>query len=68
MFALHIMAKRRPVCISFQVRKGQVFAMIGIGKKHTNEEQDPGDTFVIAIIKTRLYQEQTILPLILCTK
>ena len=60
MFALHMMAKRRPVSSSFQVRKGRVFAMVGIGKKHSgsNEEQDLGDTFVIAIIKTRLYQEQ----------
>ena len=67
------MAKRRPVSSSFQVRKGRVFAMVGIGKNipidsGSNKEQDPGDTFVIAIIKTRLYQEQTILPLILSTK
>ena len=72
------MVKRQPVSTSssFQVRKGRVFAMVGKGKKNipidsgSNKEQDPGDTCVIAIIKTRLvlYQEQTILPLILCTK
>ena len=52
------MAKRQPVSSSFQVRKGRVFAMVGIGKSipidsGSNEEQDPGDTFVIAIIKPR---------------
>ena len=56
------MVKRQPVSSSFQVRKGRVFAMVGIGKNipidsGSNEEQDLGDTFVIAIIKTRLYQE-----------
>ena len=62
MSALHIMAKRRPVSSNFQARKGRVFAMVemvGIGKNipidsGSNEEQNPGDTFVVAIIKIRL--------------
>ena len=65
---LDIMAKRWLVSSSFQVIKGRVFAMVGIGKNTpidggSYEKQDPGGTFVIhvAIIKIRLYQEQTIL-------
>ena len=47
MSALHIVAKRWPVSSSFQVRKGWVFAMVGIGRNipldsGSNEEQNPG--------------------------
>ena len=48
MFALHIMAKRWPVSNSFQVRKGRVFAMVGIGKNIPIDKgsNDPSGNFL----------------------